>query len=108
MSESIQITDAAARRICALVEAKEGAFLRIFVEAGGCSGFKYIFGMDHETTADDVHFEESGATVVVDSISLSLMVESVLDFEEDLSGSKFVVKNPNAATKCGCGNSFSL
>ena len=106
----ITISDSAARRITALKaqEAAEGAFLRIAVSGGGCSGFQYGLSCDEETSPDDVVFEHGGIRVVVDDVSLELLNGSEVDFVEDLMGASFQIKNPNAASSCGCGNSFSI
>jgi len=106
----ITISDSAARRIAALKtqEAAEGAFLRIAVSGGGCSGFQYGLSFDEERNPDDVVFEHGGVRVVVDEVSLNLLNGSEVDFVEDLMGASFQIKNPNAASSCGCGNSFSI
>ena len=106
----ITISDSAARRIAALKtqEAAEGAFLRIAVSGGGCSGFQYGLSFDEERNPDDVVFEHGGVRVVVDQVSLDLLNGSEVDFVEDLMGASFQIKNPNAASSCGCGNSFSI
>ena len=106
----ITISDSAARRITALKaqEAAEAAFLRIAVSGGGCSGFQYGLSFDEETSPDDVVFEHGGIRVVVDDVSLELLNGSEVDFVEDLMGASFQIKNPNAASSCGCGNSFSI
>jgi iron-sulfur cluster insertion protein len=106
----ITITDSAARRIAALKaqEAAEGAFLRIAVSGGGCSGFQYGLSLDEDTNPDDVVFEHGGIRVVVDEVSLDLLNGAEVDFVEDLMGASFQIKNPNAASSCGCGNSFSI
>jgi iron-sulfur cluster insertion protein len=106
----ITISDSAARRIAALKaqEAAEGAFLRIAVSGGGCSGFQYGLSFDEERNPDDVVFEHGGVRVVVDDVSLELLNGSEVDFVEDLMGASFQIKNPNAASSCGCGNSFSI
>ena len=106
----IRITDSAARRIAALKaqEEAEGAFLRIAVSGGGCSGFQYGLTFDHQRSPDDVVFEHGGVTVVVDDVSLDLLNGAEVDFVEDLMGASFQIKNPNAASSCGCGNSFSV
>jgi iron-sulfur cluster insertion protein len=106
----ITISDSAARRIAALKaqEAAEGAFLRIAVSGGGCSGFQYGLSFDEDTSPDDVVFEHGGIRVVVDDVSLDLLNGSEVDFVEDLMGASFQIKNPNAASSCGCGNSFSI
>jgi iron-sulfur cluster insertion protein len=106
----ITITDSAAQRIAALKaqEEAEGSFLRIAVSGGGCSGFQYGLSFDEETNADDVVFEHGGVRVVIDDVSLDLLNGAEVDFVEDLMGASFQIRNPNAASSCGCGNSFSI
>ena len=106
----IVITDSAARRIAALKAQEEAgdAFLRIAVSGGGCSGFQYGLTFDEETNPDDVVFEHGGVRVVVDDVSLDLLNGAEIDFVEDLMGASFQIRNPNAASSCGCGNSFSI
>ena len=106
----IIITDSAARRIAALKAQEEAgdAFLRIAVSGGGCSGFQYGLTFDEETNPDDVVFEHGGVRVVVDDVSLDLLNGAAIDFVEDLMGASFQIRNPNAASSCGCGSSFSV
>ena len=106
----IVVTDSAARRIAVLrhQEAAEGAFLRIAVSGGGCSGFQYGLSFDDQRNPDDFVFEHGGVAVVVDDVSLDLLNGAEVDFVEDLMGAAFQIKNPNAASSCGCGNSFSI
>src|SRR5215471_17922264 len=116
MSESltsprpITITASAARRVAALIaqEANRNLRLRLSVSGGGCSGFQYGFTLDDNRLDDDVQFERDGVAVVVDSVSLDLIQGSEIDFVEELVGSSFQVRNPNATSSCGCGNSFSI
>jgi iron-sulfur cluster insertion protein len=107
---AISISESAARRIVALKqqEEAEGAFLRIAVSGGGCSGFQYGLSFDEQRNPDDFVFERDGVQVVVDDVSLDLLNGAELDFIEDLMGASFQIKNPNAASSCGCGNSFSI
>jgi iron-sulfur cluster insertion protein len=106
----IVLTENAARRIAVLrdQERTENAFLRITVSGGGCSGFQYGFAFDEQRNADDFVFERNGVAVVVDDVSLGLLNGAEVDFVEDLMGASFQVHNPNAASSCGCGNSFSI
>ena len=106
----IVVTDGAARRIAVLKEQEEaaGAFLRISVSGGGCSGFQYGLSFDDQKNPDDFAFERDDVTVVVDDVSLDLLNGAEIDFVEDLMGASFQIKNPNAASSCGCGNSFSI
>jgi iron-sulfur cluster insertion protein len=102
-----EITPAARLRIAGLLEKEpEGTVLRLYIEGGGCSGYKYQFVFD-EIKEDDYLFQEgSTPKVAVDPLSASLLEGAQLDFEESLAGDSFVVNNPNAKTTCGCGSSF--
>lgn len=82
--------------------------LRVFVTGGGCSGFSYGFTFDEEMAEDDTAVEREGVTLVVDPLSLQYLAGSQVDYTEDLVGSQFTVNNPNAASTCGCGNSFAI
>jgi iron-sulfur cluster insertion protein len=106
----IVVTESAARRIAVLrtEEQVENAFLRIAVSGGGCSGFQYGLSFDDQCNADDFVFERDGIAVVVDDVSLGLLNGAEVDFVEDLMGASFRINNPNAASSCGCGNSFSI
>jgi len=106
----IVVTESAARRIAMLraQEQVENAFLRIAVSGGGCSGFQYGFTFDDQRNEDDFLFERDGVAVVVDDVSLGLLNGAEVDFVEDLMGASFQIRNPNAASSCGCGNSFSI
>jgi iron-sulfur cluster insertion protein len=106
----LRIADSAARRIARLVkdEKTEGLMLRVTVSGGGCSGFQYGFGLDADSGEDDVVFEAAGARVVVDRMSLDLLAGAELIYVDDLMGSYFKLDNPNAASTCGCGSSFSV
>jgi iron-sulfur cluster insertion protein len=106
----IVLTESAARRIAMLKaqEQAENAFLRIAVSGGGCSGFQYGLSFDDQRNDDDFVFERDGIGVVVDDVSLDLLKGAEVDFVEDLMGASFQIRNPNAASSCGCGNSFSI
>jgi iron-sulfur cluster insertion protein len=106
----IVVTESAARRIAVLRGQEEAAnaFLRISVSGGGCSGFQYGLSFDETQNPDDFVFERSGVAVVVDDVSLDLLNGAELDFVEDMMGASFQIKNPNAASSCGCGNSFAV
>lgn len=111
-TQNITITDRAARQVAHLISLEShtssSLFLRISVSGGGCSGFQYHFSLDDAQTPDDQMFEKNGISVVIDSISLGLLSDAIVDYVEDLTSSQFVIKNPNATASCGCGNSFSL
>jgi iron-sulfur cluster insertion protein len=106
----VTLTLNAARRVEFLrrQENTPTAFLRLAVSGGGCSGFQYGFSFDDSLQDDDVAFEREGVTLVVDNVSLELVKGAEIDFVEDMMGAAFQVRNPNAATSCGCGNSFSV
>ena len=109
MSQTVTVTDRAAKRIAEIVAGEAAArALRVSVEGGGCSGFQYKFDTERERTEDDIVIEKSGATVLIDPISLNYMVGSEIDFVDDLIGSSFKVNNPKATASCGCGTSFAL
>ena len=103
-------SDQAAKRVRSLImeEENENLRLRVFVSGGGCSGFEYGFTFDDEVEDDDIEVENSGVSLVVDVLSFEYLAGSSIDYLEDLQGSRFVVVNPNAASTCGCGNSFSI
>ncbi len=103
------LSPSAAARV-ATIAAKQGkpAILRLSVEGGGCSGFQYRFGLDEAAEADDLIVEQNGVTLLVDPMSLELVAGSVVDYVESLGGAAFKVENPQAASGCGCGSSFSV
>ena len=105
----IALTPAAAARVAAIA-AKQAkpAILRLSVEGGGCSGFQYKFGLAEGAEPDDTIAETAGVQLVVDSISLDLVRGAEVDFIDSLGGQAFKVQNPNAASGCGCGTSFSV
>ncbi len=109
-TEQISISDNAAKRISALVAAEEktGMRLRVSVSGGGCSGFQYGFSLDDQQKDDDLLFEKNAVEVVIDEMSLEYLKGSELDYVEDLIGSYFAMKNPNASSTCGCGSSFAI
>jgi iron-sulfur cluster assembly accessory protein len=105
----VELTDAAAKRIAAIVAREAGRnALRVSVEGGGCSGFSYRFDLVSDRNDDDVAIEKDGATVLIDELSLIYMGGSVIDFVDDLMGQSFQIRNPNAVASCGCGTSFSI
>ena len=106
----VSLSASAAKRVKEL-KAQENlpnAFLRLAVSGGGCSGFQYGFSFDDARQPEDRVFERDGVQLVVDETSLGLLAGAEIDFVEDMMGAAFQVKNPNAASSCGCGNSFSV
>ena len=108
MSE-VELTVSAAARVAAIAS-KQGkpAILRLSVDGGGCAGFQYKFGLADAVESDDVVTEQDGVRLVVDSVSLDLVRGSAVDYVENMGGASFRVTNPNAASGCGCGTSFSI
>jgi iron-sulfur cluster insertion protein len=106
---SVNITETAAQKIASLIQENptENMF-RITVSGGGCKGFQYAFSLDRAAGPEDHVFEEQGVKVVIDEASLPLIEGIQIDYIEELIGASFQIKNPNAATSCGCGNSFSI
>jgi iron-sulfur cluster assembly accessory protein len=106
----IALTPAAAARVAAIAarQGREAARLRLSVDGGGCAGFQYRFELADGPQADDIEVLTDGVGLLVDSISLPLVAGSVVDFVENLGGAAFQVRNPNAASNCGCGTSFSV
>ena len=108
----ISVTDAAAGKISQLLseENKSTAGLRVFVQGGGCSGFQY--GLMIEESAGDVEadqiFDSNGVKILVDPISVRYLTGAEVDFVDNLTGGGFAIKNPNAKTTCGCGQSFGV
>lgn len=109
MTDPIQLTPSAAARVAAIAQRQgKPAILRLSVEGGGCSGFQYRYGLAETVDADDVRVDTDGVALVVDPVSLDLVRGSAVDFVEDLGGAAFRIVNPNAASGCGCGASFSV
>jgi iron-sulfur cluster insertion protein len=81
--------------------------LRVFVTGGGCSGFQYGFTFDETTNEDDTALQRSGVTLLIDPMSLQYLMGAEIDYQENVEGAQFVIKNPNATSTCGCGSSFS-
>jgi len=108
-SSEVELSVAAVRRIVAiLADEAPGSVFRVGVEGGGCSGFKYSFGVDAAPASSDLLVERDGARLAVDSTSLPFLLGARVDFVDDLMGQSFRIENPNAASSCGCGVSFSL
>lgn len=105
----IALSPAAAARVASIAQRQgKAAILRLAVDGGGCAGFTYRFGLADEIEADDSKAVQDGVTLVVDPMSLDLVRGSTVDFVESLGGAAFQVTNPNAASGCGCGTSFSI
>ena len=105
----ITLSEAAARRVAAILAAEAGkSALRVSVEGGGCSGFSYKFDLVDDREEDDIVLERDAARVLIDPISVVYMEGSEIDFVDDLMGQSFQIRNPNAVASCGCGTGFSI
>jgi iron-sulfur cluster insertion protein len=106
----INLTARAVGKVRELVEEEENPDLklRVYITGGGCSGFQYGFSFEDSAAEDDTVIERDGIAVLVDPMSFQYLVGSEVDYTEGLEGSRFVINNPNAATTCGCGASFSI
>ena len=108
-SQQLILTDAAVGKVGELIA--EGGNpdlkLRVYVNGGGCSGFQYGFAFDDAVNDDDFQVEKDGVTLLVDAMSMQYLAGAEIGYEDGLEGSRFIIKNPNAATTCGCGSSFS-
>jgi iron-sulfur cluster assembly accessory protein len=112
MSENdslITLTDNAAKRIAFILKNESAnTKFRISVDGGGCSGFKYQFDLDNTQNNDDLVIAKDQAIVLIDEVTQGFMKGCVIDYIESLTGAEFEIRNPNATTRCGCGNSFSI
>lgn len=108
--QSVALTDSAATQVKKLVDKENNPalMLRVFITGGGCSGFQYGFEFDDQLNDDDTCIEKDGAKMVIDAMSMQYMAGAQVGYQEDLTGSQFVVNNPLATTTCGCGASFSV
>ncbi len=102
-------TDSAAAKVRELIteEGDDNLKLRVFVSGGGCSGFQYGFTFDDTVNEGDTEVNKEGVTLLIDPMSFQYLAGAEIDYTEGLQGSQFVIRNPNAATTCGCGSSFS-
>ena len=85
-----------------------GAYLRVAVNGGGCSGFQYEFGFADAPNDDDLLIERGDARVLIDEMSIEFLVGSEIDYTREIIGAAFKIHNPQAVAKCGCGTSFSI
>jgi iron-sulfur cluster insertion protein len=105
----LTVTEAAQTKITGILaeENNPALKLRMYVQGGGCSGMSYGFTLDDEQNEDDFEIPFESSSVLVDAMSMQYVSGATIDYKDDLSGSQFVIKNPNAQTTCGCGSSFS-
>ncbi|MBT5165999.1 iron-sulfur cluster insertion protein ErpA [Methylophilaceae bacterium] len=109
MPTPINFSDNAVKKVKELIE-EEGTpdlKLRVFVSGGGCSGFQYGFTFEETINEDDTKVEKDNVILLVDPMSLQYLTGAEIDYQDNVQGSQFVIKNPNATTTCGCGSSFS-
>jgi iron-sulfur cluster assembly protein len=106
--EVVILTEAASLHIKEMMKhnEEEGAFLRVSVKGGGCSGLSYGMGFDHDINDDDIQLEQHGIAVLVDKESALILNGTQIDFKESMMGGGFTIENPNAIASCGCGSSF--
>ena len=106
----IVFTDAAATKVSELIaeEDNPNLKLRVFISGGGCSGFQYGFTFDEDIEDGDSQVENQGVTLLIDPMSVQYLMGAEIDYKEDLQGAQFIIRNPNAQTTCGCGQSFSV
>lgn len=107
--EGIVLSASAANRLAKLGQIEgQPVMLRVAVEGGGCSGFQYQMDLVKTAEADDLRVETDGQAALVDPVSVPFLKGSEIAWIDELAGSQFVIRNPNAATSCGCGVSFSI
>lgn len=102
-------TDSAALKVKELIEEEKNydLKLRVYITGGGCSGFQYGFTFDETLEEGDLAVENEGVQLLVDPMSFQYLMGAEIDYKDDLEGARFIIRNPNATTTCGCGSSFS-
>lgn len=110
MTSAVQLSPSAAARVAAIAarQGKPGLKLRLAVDGGGCAGFQYRFGLESDAAPDDLAVETDGVTLLIDPVSLPFLDGAEVDYVETMGAAAFKVTNPNAASGCGCGSSFSV
>ena len=110
LQDPLLFSDAAAHKVRELIveENNPNLKLRVYISGGGCSGFQYGFTFDETRADDDLAVNKDGVTLVVDPLSLQYLMGAEIDYTENLQGARFVIRNPNAKTTCGCGSSFTV
>lgn len=109
-STPLLFTESAARKVRELIlaDGNPELKLRVYITGGGCSGFQYGFTFDEAADEDDVRVERNGVELLVDPLSFQYLEGAEVDYSESLQGARFIIRNPNAATTCGCGSSFGM
>lgn len=109
ISMPVTVSASAAKRVAEILEQEPpGMMLRVAVTGGGCSGFQYSFALDDAQLEDDIVVERDGIKVLIDQVSLDFLKGAEIDYTNELIGAAFKIHNPNAASSCGCGTSFSV
>jgi iron-sulfur cluster insertion protein len=105
----VVFTDSAAAKVGELIREEDNPNLklRVYISGGGCSGFQYGFTFDENIEEGDSQVVNQGVTLVIDPMSVQYLMGAEIDYKEDLQGAQFIIRNPNATTTCGCGQSFS-
>jgi iron-sulfur cluster insertion protein len=109
MPPPVVFTDAAAIKVGELIREEQNPELklRVYISGGGCSGFQYGFTFDEKVEDGDAEVVNQGVTLIIDPMSAQYLMGAEIDYKEDLQGAQFIIRNPNATTTCGCGQSFS-
>ena len=110
MVNPVNFTNEASLKVKELIEEEgdDSLSLRVYITGGGCSGFQYAFAFENEIKEDDMVIKNNGVRLLVDSMSFQYLVGADVDYKDDVEGSYFIIRNPNAKTTCGCGSSFSV
>jgi iron-sulfur cluster insertion protein len=110
VDSALIVTESAANKVKELIkeENNQDLKLRVYVTGGGCSGFQYGFTFDEEMNEGDTAIEKNGVSFLVDPMSFQYLSGAEIDYVDDLQGARFIIRNPNATTTCGCGSSFSV
>lgn len=112
----VTVTEAAANKVAALIEEENNPNLklRVYIEGGGCSGFQYGFTFDEIVNEDDTQIAKKASSqdltiiLLIDAMSLQYLTGAEIDYKDDIEGERFIIRNPNARTTCGCGSSFAV
>ena len=108
MENNIEITENAQEHIAAILKKDNVKYFRITVLGGGCAGFQYKFDFENKMNTDDILISRSKIEILIDNTSLNFIKGSEIDYVNELIGSSFKIKNPQASSSCGCGTSFSI
>jgi len=107
-AKALNLTDAAAERVKALMASRGAGYLRLGVKNGGCAGMEYVMDYVTEPEPLDERVDDKDVSIVIDGTSLLFLLGSTLDYEITPLHAKFVFRNPNETDACGCGESVTL